>query len=45
MPLMAMLRHRAASSSAIDSRLLLSARSPEDMLYREELGKLAPGTG
>jgi ferredoxin-NADP reductase len=44
-PLMAMLRHRAASSSTVDTRLLLSARSLEDVLYRDELAKLAPGEG
>ena len=44
-PLMAMLRHRAATSSALDARLLLSARSLEDVLYREELGKLGAGDG
>ncbi len=38
-PLMAMLRHRAAAgaASAIDTRLLLSARTWEDVLYRDEL--------
>jgi hypothetical protein len=40
---MAMLRHRAASASTVDARLLLSARSLEDVLYREELGELAAG--
>ena len=44
-PLMAMLRHRAASSSTVDTRLLLSARSLEDVLYRAELEKLAAGDG
>ena len=44
-PLMAMLRHRAASASTVDARLLLSARSLEDVLYREELGELAAGDG
>jgi ferredoxin-NADP reductase len=44
-PLMAMLRHRAATSSQVDTRLLLSARSLEDALYREELGTLAAGDG
>jgi ferredoxin-NADP reductase len=39
-PLMAMLRHRAAQASAVDSRLLLSARAWEDVLYRDELGRL-----
>jgi ferredoxin-NADP reductase len=36
-PLMAMLRHHRATGSAVDARLLLSARSPEDVLYRDEL--------
>jgi ferredoxin-NADP reductase len=40
-PLMAMLRHRAASSSTVDARLLLSARSVDDALYRDELAQLA----
>ena len=31
-PLMAMLRHRAAQSSTVDTRLLLSARSSDDAL-------------
>jgi ferredoxin-NADP reductase len=44
-PLMAMLRHRAASSSAVEARLLLSARSLDDVLYRDELAKLAAGDG
>jgi ferredoxin-NADP reductase len=39
-PLMAMLRHRAARGSGADARLLLSARAAEDILYREELGRL-----
>jgi ferredoxin-NADP reductase len=42
---MAMLRHRAESSSAADARLLLSARSPDDVLYRGELTKLAADDG
>jgi ferredoxin-NADP reductase len=42
---MAMLRHRAATSSTVDTRLLLSARSLEDVLYREELGKLGAADG
>jgi ferredoxin-NADP reductase len=37
-PLAAMLRHRAARGSDADVRLLASARSPEDALFREELG-------
>jgi ferredoxin-NADP reductase len=45
-PLMAMLRHRAAASaSSIDARLLLSARSFEDVLYRDELAKLSRADG
>jgi ferredoxin-NADP reductase len=39
-PLMAMLRHRAAQDSDVDARLLLSARAPDDVLYREELERL-----
>jgi ferredoxin-NADP reductase len=44
-PLMAMLRHRAAHSSTVDTRLLLSARSGDDVLYRDELAQLAAGDG
>ena len=40
-PLMAMLRHRAARSSEVDARLLVSARSLDDALYRDELDALA----
>ena len=36
-PLMAMLRHRAAQATAIDARLLLSARAWDDVLYRDEV--------
>ena len=39
-PLMAMLRHRAAQRSDVDARLLLSARTAEDILYRDELARL-----
>ena len=39
-PLMAMLRHRAARDSTVDTRLLLSARRREDILYRDELAAL-----
>ena len=42
-PLMAMVRHRAAHSSTLDTRLLLSARSSDDVLYRDELARLAAG--
>jgi ferredoxin-NADP reductase len=40
-PLMAMLRHRRATGTAVDARLLLSARTREDVLYRDELEELA----
>jgi ferredoxin-NADP reductase len=40
-PLMSMLRHRRATGSDVDMRLLLSARTLEDVLYREELEELA----
>jgi ferredoxin-NADP reductase len=39
-PLMAMLRHRAAQGNDVDARLLLSARSLEDVFYRDELSAL-----
>jgi ferredoxin-NADP reductase len=39
-PLMAMLRHHRATGSKVDARLLLSARSLDDVLYREELDAL-----
>ena len=44
-PLMAMLRHRAANASTVDARLLVSSRSPADVLYRDELATLATATG
>jgi ferredoxin-NADP reductase len=40
-PLMAMLRHRRTAGSTVDTRLLLSARTLEDLLYRDELEELA----
>ena len=40
-PLMAMLRHRAASGSRVPTRLLYSSRTLEDVIYREELERLA----
>lgn len=40
-PLMAMIRHRAASASAVPTRLLYSSRSLQDVIYREELDRLA----
>ena len=42
-PLMAMLRHRTAAGSAVPTRLLYSSRALEDVLYREELDRLAAG--
>jgi ferredoxin-NADP reductase len=38
-PLMSMLRHRAAAAPAVPARLLYSARSLDDVIYREELGR------
>jgi ferredoxin-NADP reductase len=40
-PLMAMLRHHAARDSAVEARLLLSAREWDDVLYRDELARQA----
>jgi ferredoxin-NADP reductase len=40
-PLMAMLRHRAKAQSSIPSRLLFSSRQFEEIIYREELDRLA----
>jgi ferredoxin-NADP reductase len=40
-PLMAMLRHRRNAGSEVDTRLLVSARHAEDLLYRDELDALA----
>jgi ferredoxin-NADP reductase len=40
-PLMAMLRHRAARHSTVDARLVVSAGRWEDVLYRDELARLA----
>jgi ferredoxin-NADP reductase len=39
-PLMAMLRHRAVCRSTAPARLLVSARTLEDLIYREELRAL-----
>ena len=36
-PLMSMLRHRAAAAPDVPARLLYSARSLDDVIYREEL--------
>jgi len=46
-PLMSMLRHRACADASARARvpavLLYSARTAEDLIYKEELGKLAEG--
>jgi ferredoxin-NADP reductase len=39
-PVMSMLRHRRARESDVPARLLLSARTPDDVLYRSELAPL-----
>ena len=40
-PLMAMARHRARAGSGIAARLLFSSRGPEEIIYRDELDRLA----
>jgi ferredoxin-NADP reductase len=40
-PLMAMIRHRAASGSSAPARMLYSSRSIEDVIYRPELERHA----
>jgi ferredoxin-NADP reductase len=42
-PLMAILRHRAAGMPGAPALLLFSARSAEDLIYRKELDRLAAG--
>ena len=42
-PLMAMIRTRAAAGSDVDTRLLVSSRSWDDVIYREELERLDGG--
>ena len=44
-PLMAMLRHRAARGSGLDARLLLSARTLDDVIYHDELMALGTDGG
>jgi ferredoxin-NADP reductase len=44
-PLMAMLRHRAAQGATIDTRVLVSAREWESVLYHDDLKALAGGVG
>jgi ferredoxin-NADP reductase len=40
-PLMAMIRHRAAQGSQVPTRLLYSSRAFEEIIYRQELEQLA----
>jgi ferredoxin-NADP reductase len=40
-PLMAMIRHRTRSDSSVPTRLLLSSRHVEEIIYRDELDGLA----
>jgi ferredoxin-NADP reductase len=40
-PLMAMLRHRVRSGSTVRTRLLFSSRHAEEIIYRDELDRLA----
>jgi ferredoxin-NADP reductase len=42
-PLMAMLRHRAAQHATMPARILYSSRTADDVIYREELEGLAAG--
>jgi ferredoxin-NADP reductase len=42
-PLMAMVRHRAARASSVPATLLVSTRSPADLLYADELDDPTPG--
>jgi ferredoxin-NADP reductase len=44
-PLMAMLRHRAARASTVETRALVSVRRLEDAIYRAELLALGPREG
>jgi ferredoxin-NADP reductase len=43
-PLMSMLRHRNASGAEVGAKLLYSSRSWEDVIYRDELERLASAT-
>ncbi len=44
-PLMAMIRHRAAAGSGVPARLIYSSRSYEEIIYRGDLEKLAARDG
>lgn len=43
-PLMSMLRHRRSVGSEISARLLYSARSADDLIFRDELDAMALGS-
>lgn len=43
-PLMSMVRHRGASGATVGAKLLYSSRSWEDVIYRDELERLASAT-
>jgi ferredoxin-NADP reductase len=40
-PLMAMLRHRAAQHATMPTRILYSSRTADDVIYRDELDRMA----
>ena len=40
-PLMAMARHRARAAAGVTARLLFSSRSPDEIIYADELERLA----
>jgi ferredoxin-NADP reductase len=42
---MAMIRHRSAVGSKTPARLLYSSRTAEDIIYKEELDRLASSSG
>jgi ferredoxin-NADP reductase len=44
-PFRSMLRHRAAAGSDVEARLLYSARSLNDVIYRKELDAIAAAAG
>jgi len=44
-PLMAIIRHRAAAGSKVPARLLYSSRTADDIIYKEELDRIASSSG
>jgi ferredoxin-NADP reductase len=44
-PLMAIIRHRTATGNHVSTRLLYSSRSAEEIIYHEELARLAGNGG